>query len=120
MSTYDYPAVATKVITALVKYGFTVTLPRTTGGSIDPIDGYTIAGSDASVTTTGLLKSYKDSMIDGTRILNGDRELLLSNEQEPLPSDKPTIGGESWTIVNIETVKPDDNTVIAYRCQVRK
>lgn len=120
MSTYDYPKVATKIVTALVKYGFTVTLPRTTGGSIDPINGYVTAGVDASVITTGLLKPYKDSMIDGTRIIRGDKELLLSNEQAPLPSDKPTIGGESWSIISIETVKTDDNTVIAYRCQVRK
>ena len=115
-----YSDMAATALELLTEFGASVTLPRTTGGSIDPIDGYTVAGSDASVTTTGLLLPYKDSMIDGTRILSGDKELVLSNEQVPLPSDKPTIDGENWSIVSIKTIKPDALTPVVYFCQVRK
>lgn len=115
-----YSDMAATALELLTEFGAAVTLPRTTGGSIDPIDGYTVAGSDASVTTTGLLLPYKDSMIDGTRILSGDKELVLSNEQAPLPSDKPTIGGENWSIVSIKTIKPDAATPVVYFCQLRR
>ena len=104
----------------LVKYGKAVVLIRSTGGSFDPVAGVNVAGVDASVTTTGIIKPYPDSVIDGKRILSGDRELVLSNEHQPLADDRVTIGGENWTIVNIKTVIPDDATAVVYFCQVRK
>lgn len=120
MSTYDYSNIAATALALLAKFGATVTLTRTTGGVFDPVTGYQSASVDASVTTTGLLKPYPDRMIDGTRILAGDRELVLSNEQEPLPNDKPVIGGESWAIIGIKTVKPNGVDAVVYFAQVRK
>lgn len=120
MATYDYSKPAATALRMLAKYGTTVTLSRKTGAKTDPVTGAVTAGTDASVTTTGLLKPYPDRMIDGTRILQGDRELVLSNEQEPLPTDHPTIGGENWAIVGIETIKPDGATPIVYFVQVRR
>lgn len=115
-----YDDMAATALELLQEFGTTVTLPRTTGGSTDPITGEVTAGTDASVTTTGLIKPYPDRMIDGTRILQGDRELVLSNEHQPLPTDHPTIGGENWAIVGIKTVKPDGATPVVYFCQVRR
>jgi hypothetical protein len=115
-----YADMAATALALLAEFGTTVTLPRTTGGSTDPVTGEVITGTDATVTTTGLIKPYPDRMIDGTRILQGDRELVLSNEQEPLPTDHPTIGGENWAIVGIRTVKPDGATPVVYFLQVRK
>lgn len=115
-----YQNMAATSLRLLTKYGTSISLPRVTGGSVDPITGATVAGTDASVTTTGLLKTYPDSLIDGTRILQGDKVLILSNEQEPLPSDTPTVDGENWTIIRIRTIKPDDSTPVIYMVQVRK
>ena len=115
-----YDDMAATALELLTEFGVTITLPRTTGGSIDPVTGSVIAGTDASVTTTGLIKPYPDNLIDGTRIMQGDRELVLSNEQDPLPTDTPTIGGENWSIVSIKTIKPDDATPVVYFCQVRR
>lgn len=120
MSTIDYTAIGQKVITALVKAGNPVTLPRTTGGEVHPVTGFVIAGTDSTVITKGVLRNYADGMVDGTRIMSGDRELVLSNEQAVTPSDKPIIGGEQWTIVNLKTVKPDGVTVLVYIAQVRR
>jgi hypothetical protein len=90
-----YDDMAATALELLAEFGQSVTLSRTTGGSIDPVTGAVTAGTDASVITTGLIKPYPDKMIDGTRILASDRELVLSNEQVPLSTDKPVIGGES-------------------------
>ena len=117
MSFYDdMGAVALEL---LEEFGQSVTLSRETGGSTDPVTGEVTAGTDASVTTTGLIKPYPENMIDGTRILASDRELVLSNEHVPLPSDKPLIGGEEWAIVGIKTVSPAGTDVV-YFCQVRR
>jgi len=117
MSFYSKIAATAKGL--LVKHGKSVTLVRSTGGSFDPVTGATVAGTDASVTTTGIIKPYPDNVVDGTRILAGDRELVLSNEHQPLADDRVTIGGENWSIVNIRTVMPDDATAVVYFCQVR-
>jgi hypothetical protein len=110
---------AATALELLTEFGQSVTLSRETGGSIDPVTGVATAGTDASVITTGLIKQYSAKMIDGTRILASDRELVLSNEQVPLPSDKPVIGGEEWAIIDIKTVSPA-GTDVCYFCQVRR
>jgi len=117
MSFYDRMAATT--LRLLTKFGGPVVLPRETGEKIDPVTGAVTAGADATVTTTGLIKPYPDNMIDNTRILASDRLLVCSSEYEILPSDKPTIGGEDWSVVSIKTVKPTD-TAVVYFVQVRR
>jgi len=117
MSFYD--DMAAVALELLDEFGQAVTLPRTTGGSVDPITGIVTPGTDASVVTTGLLKPYPDAMIDGARILSSDRELVLSDEQVVNPTDKPLIDGEEWSIVNIKTINPA-GTVVCYFVQVRR
>jgi len=90
---FNYSKSAKTALKLLTRFGGEITLSRKTGDSVDPITGVIAKGTDASVTTTGLLKPYSDNMIDGTRILTGDKELVLSNEQEPQPTDKPVIDG---------------------------
>lgn len=105
----------------LTKFGAPVTLQRYSGRSTDPVTGVVTAGTDASVTTTGLLKPFPDSLIDGERVLASDRMLILSAEQVPQPTDKPVIGGQNWAIVEggITTVSPA-GTDIVYFVQVRR
>lgn len=114
-----YDDMAATALELLTEFGQAVTLQRYTGASVDPITGYSTAGTDASVITTGLLKPYPDSMRDDTRILQGDKELVLSNEQVPTASDKAVIGGENWSIVNIKTISPA-GTPVCYFVQVRR
>ena len=116
---FDYSKSAATALKLLTRFGGDVVLSRETDGSTDPITGVVTPGTDASVTTTGLLTNYEDNMIDGARILDSDRKLVLSNEYEPLPTDKPVIAGEEWSIEAIKTIKPFD-TVAVYFCQVRR
>lgn len=114
-----YQDMADVALELLDEFGAAVTLQRTTGASVDPVTGEITSGTDASVVTTGLIKPYPDRMIDGTRILQGDRELVLSDEQTPVASDKIVVGGENWSIVNIKTISPA-GIPVCYFCQVRK
>lgn len=114
-----YSDMADVTVELLTEFGRSVTLKRSTGNSIDPITGVVTPGVDASVITTGVLKPYPSRMIDGVRILSTDRELTITNEQTPAPTDKPTMDGEEWAIVGITEMNPA-GTVIAYKIQVRR
>lgn len=116
-----YSGLAATALSLLTKFGYAVALTRTTGSTYDPITGATVEGTDASVTTTGLIRTYAALLVDGTRILSSDRELVLSNEQVPMPTDKITIGGENWSIVGIpKSIKPDNATDVVFFVQCRK
>jgi len=115
-----YSKMATTGRTLLQKFGSPVTLKRTTGGVTDPVTGLVVSGTDASVSTTGLLRPYPDNVIDGVRIMVSDRELILSDEQPVSPDDRPIIGGEEWSIVSIKTIQPDASTPVIYFAQVRR
>ena len=115
-----YAKMSETALKLLEKFGAPVVLQRTVNASIDPITGIEIAGTDASVTTTGLIKPYDSSMIDGERILADDRELILSNEHAPLPDDMPMVDGEAWKIISIKSVKPNGSEDVVYSVQVRR
>lgn len=119
MSTF-YDDMAATAIDLLTEFGQSITLNRKSGNSIDPVTGAEVAGSDASVITTGLIKPYPDSVVDGTRIMASDRMVILTNEQAVLSTDKLVISGEYWRIVDIKTVRPDSTTVVVYFVQVRR
>lgn len=117
-----YTSIGSTALTLISKYGQAITLSRTTGATRNPVTGVESAGVDASVTTHGILRTYPDSMIDGTRVLASDRMLILTNEQTPQPTDKPIIGGQEWAIAGpdaIKTVSPAGTDVI-YFVQVRR
>lgn len=118
MTTF-YQDMAAVALELLQEFGASVTLPRESGGSVDPVTGVVTPGSDDTQTTTGLLKPYPDSLIDGTRILATDKMLVLSDEVEPLMTDTPQMGGSTFgSVVSIKTVSPA-GTPICYFVQVR-
>ena len=113
-----YDDMAATALELLAEFGAPVTLRRVTPGAYDP------ATSSASSTitdlpTTGLVRDYKASLIDGTRILVGDKECVLSNEQAPKLTDKLPVDGVDWSIVDIKEINPA-GTVVCYFVQVRK
>lgn len=112
-----YDDMATVTTELLTEFGAAVTLTPRSGVS-DPVTG--LGGSDGTpAASLGLIRPYPDRVVDGTRILEGDRELVLDDSVVPSAGDRVTIGGEDWSIVGIKTIKPTD-TVVAYFVQVRK
>ena len=109
-----YSEMADVALELLTEYGRSITLTRTTGGSIDPVTGAIIAGASDDQVTIGVIKPYQASLIDGTLIKASDKEVILSSSIAPLMTD--TING--MQIVKIDEISPA-GTVVVYKVQVR-
>lgn len=111
----------------LEKFGAEVTVIRNVNGSIDPVTGATQPGSSKKLKGKGIFSKLSDdfAQIDGglvsndSSILASDRMLILDSSFEPLITDRPMIGGQSWSIVEIKTVKPADVPFV-YALRVRR
>jgi hypothetical protein len=113
-----YAGMATMAEALLNKRGQTIEITRS-GDIIDPVTGDVTSGADTVYKPKGVLLNYKDADIDGTRIVKGDRLLILDATTEPKTSDKPVIDGAEWTVVAIESINPA-GTPVAYKVQVRR
>ena len=113
-----YPRMAATASRLIGKYGQAISIKRTTGDTIDPVTGITTAGTSSTLTTTGILQRYPDSLIDGTRILTSDRLAILAPTFEPTLEDTLSFGGKDWTIASIQTANPA-GTPLVYFVQVR-
>ncbi len=114
-----YSGLATTAKDLLTKYGQVITITRTAGGSIDPVTGAVTAGSSVAYLPQGVLKEYKSNLIDGTRILATDRELVIDDTIKPELTDTISIGGILWTPISVSASNPA-GTPLVYRIQVRR
>ena len=103
----------------ITEFGMPVILQRTSGGTFAPVTGQTIGATQSEITARGIQKSYKASLIDGTRIKHGDKLFVLDDSQTPVLSDKVKVGAEYWSIVSIDAVEPA-GIALVYFVQVRK
>lgn len=114
-----YEEMAAVVVELLAEFGAPVILERTTGGQSHPVTGVTTPIVQDDKTTTGILKRYPNKLIDGSRIKSGDRLIVIDATVKPEMSDKPSINGETWTIVSIEAANPA-GIPLAYFIQARR
>lgn len=119
MADFDYAKMAATARRLLTRFGSTVDIVRETGGGYDPVTGTTTPGTETTYQPKGVLLKYPDRLIDGTRILQSDRRLILDDTVNPNASDKPVVQGEEWNIQDIATISPA-GTPIIYEVQVRK
>jgi hypothetical protein len=74
-----------------------------------------------------VVTSYKAAVIDGTLIRGTDKSLLCVLPVDPPPSvglidvyDRAGVVTDTYTVVHVEKICPDNTTVIAYKIQGRK
>ena len=123
----------------LAEYGRSMKLVRVGLSDIDPVTDEEVRGPDLVFDATGILASYHQNLIDGSRIKAGDRKLILSADEPPLIEDKIRIFdpaltewerdpfwddkntkvGETWTVFDVEAKQPAE-TVLVYILQVRR
>jgi hypothetical protein len=103
----------------LERFGTEVVIQRAVQGVIDPVVGVRARLAPETLTTTGVFQKIPTMLADDTRIKQGDYWLTIDSSVKPEITDKLLIDGVSWSIINIETVKPAD-TAIVYRLQVRR
>lgn len=116
-----YSEMASVVTEMFSEFGTDVIVDRISGSEIDPVTGVDwVTPTHSNFIIKGIFKKYPDNMIDGTRITSSDRMLILEpSGGEVLLSDKLTISGQLWPIMEIEIVKPAE-TALIYFVRVRK
>lgn len=118
MPAFDYAAMADRAADLIARFGTTVTLRRTSGGTFNVATESWSGQSTADLTSTGIVKGFRADLIDGTRVQHGDRLLILDDSQAPQMTDKVVLGGYAWNIVDIETKSPA-GTPLVYFVHIR-
>jgi hypothetical protein len=108
-----YTGLASTALKLIKKYGTAITIvPKST--TYDPVDG-TNSGASPNITGFGVYENYSDSALNET-IQKGDLRVICNDlSTAPVPGDKI----DSYQIVNVTTIKPDNSTVVIYELQVR-
>lgn len=115
----DYAKTAARADQSLRRKGGTVVLRRAVPGTYDTSTGTGTPPSTADYAGTGVKIAYRAEDIDGTLILKGDQQLLLSPLQRdgaPMPvpttADLVLIGATLFTIAAVEKVEPTSIPVL--------
>lgn len=103
----------------LAEFGAAVTLRRVSGGTFSAVTGTASGESSSDITSTGVIKPFRADLIDGTRIQQGDKVLILDDSQVPALTDKVLIGTAAWNILDIDTVSPA-GTPLVYFVHIRQ
>ncbi len=98
-----------------------VTLVKITQGArVTSTEGKALTRTNHS--GTGIVSDYKDSQIDGTIVLKGDRKILLfpltfstDGSVFPVPNDEIIAESITYTVVNVDR----DPAAATYECHVR-
>lgn len=106
MATFDYAKMAETAKTLLERFGSTIEITRTTDATYNPVTGASTPGSSDTFRPKGVLLKFPDKLIDGTRIKQSDRRLIVDDTLEINLNDKPLIQGEEWNLVENMTVSP--------------
>ncbi len=114
-----YDNMAQVALRLITKFGYTVTIKRTTGEIIDPVTGAVTPGVDSTFTPQGMLRTYPNGFIDGTRIMTGDREVIIDPTVPVLVGDTVAIDGADWPVIVVNESKTAGTLLVSF-VQVRK
>jgi hypothetical protein len=105
----------------LSEYGQPLTLVKPVVDSFDPVEGETTESEPETLTVNGVIKSYSDSVIDGTTILKSDKQLIIPAVSGGVGLyEKAIVAGEEYTIIPpVKTVDPA-GVAISHTLQLRK
>jgi hypothetical protein len=103
---FDYAAMAETATRLIDRFGQPVTLRRQIAGTFNPITGTFSGAKVEDIETVGLLRRFPTDLIDGTRILATDRQLVLVPDVVPAVGDVAVIGAENLAVEEVETVAP--------------
>lgn len=113
-----YSSMAATASRLIDKYGQTLYLVRS-GDSADPVTGATTTGSNMNYKIKGILQTYPNNLVDGTRIKASDRLVIIDGTTTPLMSDKVKLESQDWNIESIKTSNPAGTALINF-VQVRR
>lgn len=113
-----YPLLQAAAARLLTTYGQPMTLRKRTPGAYNPATG-AAAVTQADTTVQGADFAMPEAMIDGTNILRGDRQVLISGGGSvPDAGDLLVAGGVARNIVSVKATAPA-GTVVIYELVTR-
>lgn len=116
----NYARIAAGAARQIERAGAPAVLTRAVTGDYDPTIAEPDDGGTQVYNTFAVRAEYKNSEIDGTRIVAGDVRLYVSPAlaTEPAPGDVITFDGVDWLVVSSRPIKPA--TIVAcHDVQVR-
>lgn len=108
----------------LAKFGRSMTLVKDVIGTYDETTGK-VTNTTTSVTDNGVLLPYSATFANGITSANnsliqqGDAQVLINISVVPKPTDKLTVGSDTYTIINVKALEPSGLNTF-YDMQVRK
>lgn len=119
LTVFDYAASKADADELIAEFGMTASLQRaaTAGPKYNPT-----IGSPTPYSVTVVVIEFRQSEVDGTRVLQGDKKVFIAKGSlsiDPLPGDKLVISGATYVIVRVEPLAPA-GTVVMWTVQVRK
>lgn len=117
MSVYDDDKAAADEEIAFWGQPATLLRPTTSGPAYNPTEG-----SPGRHSVTIVVDTYRNSEVDGTRVLATDKKVTMAKGSltiEPAISDTLVIGGVDHAIVEVRPLNPG-GSVILYEVQARR
>ena len=102
----SYSDNAANVATILGKKGQEVTLHQTTVGEYDSATSSTTESTSVDILRNGAVFDCQVSLLTGTLIQEGDKELFMEVGVVPSTSDTVTVSGIKYNIMNVEEINP--------------
>ena len=124
MTTFNYPATAATATRLLQRFGAAATVKHPTGSAYDPDTGTTVP-TYASTATTAAVFDYAQKYIDGTLILQGDKQAYCAPAVAPVQGDQfdwpvnvPGVTTVTYTVIAVKPVSPAGVPVL-FEAQLR-
>ncbi len=107
-----YPALQATAARLLAQFGQPMTLRKRTPGAYDPDTGAaTVTEADSAVQAAEF--DIPAGMVDGTNILRGDRQVVMSGGGAvPDAGDLLVVGGVARNIVSVKATAPSGLVVV--------
>lgn len=114
-----YKQMAETAIRLLTQFGTDATL-KTGGVTVsDKVAGTVTKTEVQSKTVKAVVTEFNKSLIDGTTVRTGDKNIVMAPTEKPVIGDTITINGFTWNVVDIKESNPAGVTLV-YFLHVRK
>lgn len=124
MTAFNYPATAATATRLLKRFGADATVKRVSGSAYDPDTG-TMTPTYTSLPTTAAVFDFDQKYIDGTLILQGDKQAycapgvaVVQGDQFDWPVNVPDVPTVTYTVIAVKPVSPAGVPVL-FEAQLR-
>ena len=111
-----YTRAAATAIRLIAKYGRSLTLKSE---ALSGASAWSPTVTSTSTTVIGVVVDYRQSDIDGTLILSGDKKIIISSSVVPTAAGRIADGSLEYSIIDVKEIKPG-STAVLYVIQARK